>query len=137
MQNIYTLSAYETTAAAFFQRLREMHTDLVLDIRLNNQSQLCGFTKEKDLAFFVPQLTGAKYQHDLTLAPTKELLDMYTKKIIGWDAYRDEYLTLLEARQGKAHYREQYARFGCVCLLGTQTKKRRSHSEALYQVLQS
>mgnify|MGYP003588213928 CR=1 FL=1 len=137
MQTIYTLSAYETTAAAFFQRLREMHTDLVLDIRLNNQSQLCGFTKEKDLAFFVPQLTGAKYQHDLTLAPTKELLDMYTKKIIGWDAYRDEYLTLLEARHGKAHYPQQNPPFSRRRPLRTPTKKRRSHSEALYQVLQS
>lgn len=51
MQHIFLLSAYEITAAAFFQKLKQERTDLVLDIRLNNTSQLCGFTKEKDLSF--------------------------------------------------------------------------------------
>ncbi|MGN1023019.1 MAG: hypothetical protein ACI4OJ_05945, partial [Lachnospiraceae bacterium] len=59
----FTLSAYETSAEAFFTALKDHHTDLVLDIRLHNSNQLCGFTKERDLAYLVPALTGADYIH--------------------------------------------------------------------------
>jgi hypothetical protein len=58
-QKIFLLSAYETSAADFFQTLVRNKADLMLDVRQGNTSQLCGFTKKKDLAFFVPQLTGA------------------------------------------------------------------------------
>lgn len=133
MQKVYVLSAYETTAADFFQRVAAEETDLVLDVRLNNSSQLCGFTKKKDLAFFVPKLAGAKYVHDLLFAPDKGLLDLYTKKRIGWEEYSDAYDLLLDKRKAMTAYERKYKDFGCVCLLGTQTKKRRSHNEILYR----
>ena len=133
MQKIYRLSAYETTAAEFFQRVAAEETDLVLDVRLNNSSQLCGFTKKKDLEFFVPKLSGAKYVHDLLFAPDKGLLDLYTKKRIGWEEYSDAYDLLLDKRKAMAIYAKKYKDFACVCLLGTQTKKRRSHNEVLYR----
>ena len=133
MQKIYRLSAYETTAAEFFQRVAAEETDLVLDVRLNNSSQLCGFTKKKDLEFFVPKLSGAKYVHDLLFAPDKGLLELYTKKRIGWEEYSDAYDLLLDKRKAMAIYAKKYKDFACVCLLGTQTKKRRSHTEILYR----
>ena len=133
MQKIYRLSAYETTAAEFFQRVAAEETDLVLDVRLNNSSQLCGFTKKKDLEFFVPKLSGAKYVHDLLFAPDKGLLELYTKKRIGWEEYSDAYDLLLDKRKAMAIYAKKYKDFACVCLLGTQTKKRRSHNEILYR----
>ena len=133
MQKIYRLSAYETTAAEFFQRVAAEETDLVLDVRLNNSSQLCGFTKKKDLEFFVPKLSGAKYVHDLLYAPDKGLLELYTKKRIGWEEYSDAYDLLLDKRKAMAIYAKKYKDFACVCLLGTQTKKRRSHNEVLYR----
>ena len=115
--------------------MREEETDLVLDVRFSNSSQLCGFTKEKDLEFFVPQLTGAAYIHDLNFAPTKGLLDLYTKKHIGWDEYREEYAELLRRRGAMDLYGRRYSGCGSVCLLGTKTKKRRSHNEELYALL--
>ena len=129
MQHIFLLSAYEITAAAFFQKLKQERTDLVLDIRLNNTSQLCGFTKEKDLSFFVSQLTGAAYIHDLDFAPTKEHLP--------WNEYATAYLKLLNQRHGERLWEERYKKYGSVCLLGTETKKRRSHNEVLLDVLQN
>lgn len=135
MQRIYTMSAYEIAAKDFFQRLVKEKTDLVLDVRLQNTSQLCGFTKEKDLSFFVPQLSGASYVHDLTFAPSKGLLDRYTKKRIGWEEYSEAYALLLEERKAVERYRRIYRACACVCLLGTQTKKRRSHNEVLYRCL--
>ncbi len=135
LQNIFLLSAYEISAAKFFQTLRQQKVDLVLDVRRGNTSQLCGFTKEKDLAFFVPQLTGAQYVHDLTFAPDKELLDLYTKHHMPWETYAREYRKILAKRQGIAHFKEQYSGYQSVCLLGTATKKRRSHNEVLQAIL--
>ena len=77
MAKIYTLSAYETSAQEFFSSLRRHQTDLVLDVRLKNMNQLCGFTKRKDLKFLVPELTGATYVHDLRFAPEDVLLERY------------------------------------------------------------
>lgn len=137
MQHIFLLSAYEITASAFFQKLKQERTDLVLDIRLNNTSQLCGFTKEKDLSFFVSQLTGAAYIHDLDFAPTKQLLDGYIKEHLPWNEYATAYLKLLNQRHGERLWEERYKKYGSVCLLGTETKKRRSHNEVLLDVLQN
>ena len=135
MQRLYTLSAYEIAAADFFARLAAEKTDLVLDVRLKNSSQLCGFTKEKDLAFFVPRLTGARYVHELAFTPTKELLELYTKKHMSWEAYSDEYRLLMEQRGAWELYQQKYGGFSSVCLLGTQTRKRRSHNQVLYELL--
>ena len=115
------------------RRLQQSFSSEVLDVRLNNSSQLCGFTKKKDLEFFVPKLSGAKYVHDLLFAPDKGLLELYTKKRIGWEEYSDAYDLLLDKRKAMAIYAKKYKDFACVCLLGTQTKKRRSHNEILYR----
>ena len=134
-QMVFTMSAYEIGAADFFQKLQAEKTELVLYVRLHAASQLCGFTKEKDLAFFVPQLTGAAYVHDLIFAPEQAWLDLYRKQHISWEEYSDAYAELLAKRQALELYRRCYAGYGCVCLLGTQTRKRRSHNEWLYRLL--
>lgn len=133
--NIFTLSAYETSAEDFFGALRAQKCDLVLDVRLKNTSQLCGFTKKKDLTYLVPQITGACYIHDEGFAPTDDLLDRYLKKHIDWDAYSAEYLKLIEARGGRQRFESLYGAYRSICLLGTATKKRRSHAEALAGLL--
>ncbi len=135
LQKVYTLSAYEISAKDFFERVAAENTDLVLDVRLKNGSQLCGFTKQKDLEFFVPRLTGARYLHELAFAPTKGLLDLYTKKQLDWRRYREEYRILLEQREALPRYFQLYGSLPCVCLLGTETKKRRSHTEVLYDAI--
>ena len=135
MQKLYTLSAYETTARTFFDRLTAENTSLVLDVRLNTASQLCGFTKDKDLAFFIPKLCGAAYVHDTMFAPAKEILDAYIHNRSSWQDYSDAYGYLMEQRNAWQSYQKKYAGFSCVCLLGTATRKRRSHSEILYELL--
>ncbi|MCR5757281.1 MAG: DUF488 domain-containing protein [Selenomonas sp.] len=137
MQKIFLLSAYEISAADFFQKLQREQTDLLLDVRLGNTSQLCGFTKRRDLAFFVPQLTGAEYIHDLDFAPDKKLLDLYTKHHMPWEDYAREYQKLIHQRNSIARFHERYGDYPTVCLLGTGTKKRRSHNEVLKKLLLS
>lgn len=67
-------------------------------MRLNNVSQLAGFTKSADLAYFLREICGASYEHDVRLAPTPELLDSYRKKQITWEEYTAAFLELMEER---------------------------------------
>ena len=135
MAKIYTLSAYETSAQEFFSSLRRHQTDLVLDVRLKNMNQLCGFTKRKDLKFLVPELTGATYVHDLRFAPEDVLLERYLHHRYSWEDYRDLYQKQMQENDRPALFKTLYGSYHSICLLGTATKKRRSHSEALAELL--
>jgi|GEM_PF-396611 len=135
MQEIFTLSAYETDAGHFFEALKEHHTDLLLDVRLKNTNQLCGFTRKKDLEYLVPLVTGARYEHDVRFAPSPETLKGYLNHWTDWEQYRKAYLADIGKSDAEKLFRKEYGRYRCVCLLGTATKKRRSHSEALAELL--
>jgi hypothetical protein len=135
MTTVYALSAYETSAQDFFETLRKHETDLVLDVRLKNTNQLCGFTKRKDLEYFIPMLVGATYVHDLRFAPNEQLLEKYLHNWCTWQQYSEGYQNqMLEAKIPKL-FRSLYGSYHSVCILGTATKKRRSHSEALVDLL--
>ena len=96
---VYTIGFARRSAASFFGALKEVSIRRLLDVRLNNTSQLSGFSKRDDLAYFVRQLLDAEYVHELRLAPTQELLDAYRKARGSWDAYADAFLALLAERQ--------------------------------------
>ena len=67
-------------------------------MRLNNVSQLAGFAKSGDLPYFLAELCGASYEHDVRLAPTAGLLESYRKKQITWEEYEAAFLKLMEER---------------------------------------
>jgi uncharacterized protein (DUF488 family) len=71
----------------------------VVDVRLNNVSQLAGFAKRDDLRFFLAEICGAEYVHEPRLAPTQELLDAYKKAKGDWDDYQRRFLQLLADRR--------------------------------------
>jgi uncharacterized protein YeaO (DUF488 family) len=135
MKELYVLSAYETSAEKFFNTLKEKQVDLVLDIREKNESQLCGFTKKRDLEYFVRTIVGGIYVHDRALAPTNELLDPYLKHWASWEQYEEGYKALMEERDILSYFKSEYESYSVICLIGTETKKRRSHSEILYSML--
>lgn len=132
---IYAISAYQISAQQFFKELLESQVDLLLDVRLKNQSQLCGFTKKADLAFFVPQICKAKYVHDLKFAPEAGLLDRYVKHWITWEEYARRYKEKMEEQDVEQYFWDKYGHYKCICMLGTETKQRRSHTEVLLQIL--
>lgn len=137
MKEVEAVSAYQTTAAKFFGRILELRADLVLDVRLKNESQLCGFTKKGDLAYFVPLICRADYVHDPLFAPDPDLLERYVKHRIDWERYAEEYRGLMEARHAARSFSTRYGGYERVCLIGTETAKRRSHSEVLAALLKS
>ncbi len=70
----------------------------MIDTRLNNQSQLAGFSKSDDLQFFLERVSGIQYQYLPELAPTKEMLGLYRKGHVEWAQYESEYLSLISRR---------------------------------------
>lgn len=96
---IYTIGFTQTTAEHFFTRLADAGIARLLDVRLNNTSQLAGFAKAQDLPYFARELVGATYEHQPLLAPTQDILDAYKKHKGDWAAYELEFLTLMEHRR--------------------------------------
>lgn len=96
---IYTIGFTQTTAERFFKRLADVGIGRLLDVRLNNTSQLAGFARAKDLPFFLRELVGAGYEHEPLLAPTQELLDEYKKRGGDWSTYEVQFLELMRRRQ--------------------------------------
>ena len=74
---LFTIGFTRSSAEAFFGRLQRAGVRRVIDVRLNNRSQLAGFAKRDDLAWFLRALGGIAYQHDAGLAPTPALLAAY------------------------------------------------------------
>jgi uncharacterized protein (DUF488 family) len=96
---IYTIGFTKKRAAQFFGTLRETGIEQLVDVRLNNVSQLAGFTKRDDLEFFLSELCDAAYRHEPLLAPTQALLDCYKKKHLPWGEYADRFLQLMADRR--------------------------------------
>lgn len=96
---IFTIGFTKRSAADFFGALRSNGVRLLLDIRLRNSSQLAAFAKRDDLAFFLRELGGIAYRHEMLLAPSADLLDAYRKKRISWDRYAEGFRELMAARQ--------------------------------------
>ncbi len=95
---IFTIGFTQKSAEQFFNALRESNVKRIVDVRVNNTSQLSGFARSADLKFFTETLIGASYIHLLALAPTRALLREYRDGSLSWDEYSREYLNLLETR---------------------------------------
>ncbi|MGW5050156.1 DUF488 domain-containing protein [Actinokineospora sp. NPDC004072] len=96
---VYTLGFTKKSAAKFFGLLRAARVSTLIDVRLNNVSQLAGFAKRDDLEFFLTELCGMAYAHHPELAPTQDMLDDYRKHGCGWAAYEERFLELMAERR--------------------------------------
>ena len=101
---IYTIGFTQTTARHFFGRLNQVGIRRLIDVRLSNVSQLAGFAKRDDLAFFVEALCQAEYIHEPELAPTQELLDAFKKRKGSWEEYEPAFLNLMKQRRIEAEF---------------------------------
>jgi len=96
---IYSIGFTKKTAEQFFGLLKKAGIKRLLDVRLNNVSQLAGFAKREDLAFFLKDICGADYVHETLLAPTQEMLDDYKKKGGRWEDYERQFCSLMAERR--------------------------------------
>ncbi len=95
---ILTIGFTKKTARQFFDSLKQNNVKQLIDVRLNNVSQLSGFAKKEDLSYFLSELCGASYIHKPLLAPTQAMLDEYKKEHGGWLEYRKKFLQLIADR---------------------------------------
>ena len=85
----------------FFTLLRKNGVKKLIDVRLNNVSQLAGFTKQDDLKYFLKELCRIEYYYG-QLAPTEDILKRYKNKEISWEQYELEFNSLITKRKIEA-----------------------------------
>ena len=130
---LYTIGFTKKTAEEFFNKLIENRVKKVIDIRLNNSSQLAGFAKGKDLKYFLKTIGNIDYTYNPEFAPTKELLDDYKKKIINWEEYKIKYNEILDKRQILSNV--DFFIFKDACLLCSEPTSDKCHRRLLAEYL--
>ncbi len=96
---LLTIGFTKKSADVFFTRLANAGVKRLVDIRLNNVSQLAGFTKKDDLRYFTRTICNIGYEHFPDLAPTQDILDAFKKQKGDWQLYERQFLELMQARQ--------------------------------------
>ncbi|MBF0526962.1 MAG: DUF488 domain-containing protein [Deltaproteobacteria bacterium] len=96
---IYTIGFTKKSAQDFFRSITDAGVKKLVDIRLNNASQLAGFAKRDDLAYFLKELCNCDYLHEPLLAPTQQILDAYKKGGIDWIEYESRFNALIRDRK--------------------------------------
>ncbi|ODT79810.1 MAG: hypothetical protein ABS69_06995 [Nitrosomonadales bacterium SCN 54-20] len=111
---IFTIGFTQKSAEQFFTKLNQPSLVRIVDTRLNNTSQLAGFTKMDDLRYFVRRILNLDYVHLPQLAPTKEILEAYKKNGGDWDVYEKQYLNLIAQRQIETTIDRRIIDGGCL-----------------------
>jgi len=96
---IYTIGFTKKSADAFFELIKRYGIKQLIDIRLNNKSQLAGFAKQDDLRYFLKVICNAEYVHEPMLAPTQDILDAYKKEKGDWKDYEMKFMRLIANRK--------------------------------------
>ena len=127
MKTLYTMGFTKKTAEEFFYLLEKNRVATVIDVRLNNTSQLAAFSKFPDIKFFLRKIINTDYIHDLNFAPSEDILNRYKKKIIDWAGYETEFFKLMESRNIGAHIKKNYSDSDKICLLCSEPTAENCH----------
>jgi uncharacterized protein (DUF488 family) len=130
---ILTIGFTRKSAETFFSRLRDAGVKRLIDVRLNNVSQLAGFTKREDLRFFTQAICGIEYVHLPELAPTKDILDPYKKQKGDWWLYERQFLDLMRERRIEESVSRELLDGGC--LLCSEEKPHQCHRRLVAEYL--
>lgn len=109
MAKLYTIGFTKKSAQKFFELLENNNVNTVIDIRLNNTSQLSGFAKYPDIAFFLKTVSNIDYLHDLKFSPTEDILNNYKKKKYTWKDYIEHFDSLMIEREIDKHIIDNYS----------------------------
>ena len=101
MNKVFTIGFTQKNAETFFTLIKGNNIPLLVDVRLNNTSQLAAFSKYPDIVFFLKELCGCDYKHEVLFAPEESTLNRYKKKEINWDKYVEEFSATMKDRNIK------------------------------------
>ena len=132
---IFTIGFTKKTAKQFFELIKKNGIDILLDIRLNNKSQLAGFTKGDDLQYFLSEICHCEYRHCLEYAPSKDILDAYQKNVITWDEYVNQYTVLMNQREKHLDFTNQFSHYTNICLLCSEPTPEHCHRRLIAEMI--
>jgi uncharacterized protein (DUF488 family) len=130
-----TIGFTKKSARDFFTKLKRSGAKRVVDVRLNNVSQLAGFAKRNDLEFFLREICQMDYVHVPELAPTQDILDEYKKNKGDWNVYERKFVDLMRKREIEKHIDPAVIADGC--LLCSEDKPHHCHRRLVAEYLQS
>ena len=132
---LYTIGFTKKSARRFFELIKLHNIDVLVDVRLNNKSQLAGFTKEEDLEYFLREICKCGYYHNILFAPTKEILDAYKKNQITWDEYVAQYVPLIEKRKAVQLFLNLFSGHDNICLLCSEPTPEHCHRRLFAEMI--
>ncbi len=131
---VYTIGFTRKTAERFFELLTGAGVETLVDIRLHNRSQLAGFAKQGDLAWFASELAGIEYVHVPELAPTQALFDAFKKHGGSWEAFERDFRQLMEER-GAYELLDRELLRRSPCFLCSEASPERCHRRLVAEAL--
>ena len=131
--NLFTIGSGHKSARQFFESLMTNGVRRVIDIRLNNTSQLAGFSKKPDLEYFLQAIAGIGYVHLPVFAPTEELMEAVKTKQCSWEDYEKKYRQILADRKPFDELAPAF--FESACLLCSEPAANRCHRRLVAEAL--
>jgi uncharacterized protein (DUF488 family) len=123
------------SAESFFTLLKEADVRTLIDVRLQNTSQLAGFAKKEDLKFFLKEICEVNYLEIPELHPEPTALKNYKNKVIDWNYYASEYTALLNKRSVEKILSPSI--FKDACLLCSEHQPHKCHRRLAIEYLNS
>ncbi|MDB5413188.1 MAG: hypothetical protein JWR10_1523 [Rubritepida sp.] len=111
---VATIGFTRSSAENFFGRLRSAGVKRVIDVRLHNTSQLAGFAKSDDLAFFLKAINGMDYVPEPRLAPSEELMKFFKTDKGDWNVFERDFTGLLKERKIEKELKPSFFDGGCL-----------------------
>ena len=134
MRRLCTIGHTKKPLEHFINLLRQSGVDLVIDVRLNNTSQLAGFSKRDDMAFLLREGFGIEYLHLPELAPTQEMLDDYSTTK-DWEMYEAKFRELIVERDMTHLVLDHASDYDTPCLLCSEDDPTKCHRRLLAEAL--
>lgn len=96
---LFTIGFTKKSAEEFFTQLQNAGVRRIVDIRLNNTSQIAGFAKARDLKYFLHAIAGIDYVHVPDFAPTQDIIDDFKKRKGPWTEFESRFKDLMADRR--------------------------------------
>jgi len=135
MNKIYTIGFTQKNAEKFFGLIKNNGISLLVYVRLNNTSQLAAFSKYPDIEFFLKEICGCGYKHEICFAPEDSTLSRYKKKDIGWDSYVEEFSETMKKRNIKDYIKNNYDIPMDICLLCSEATPEYCHRRLIAELM--
>jgi uncharacterized protein (DUF488 family) len=134
---VHTIGFTHKSAEEFFNLLQDNKVELLVDIRLNNTSQLAGFSKMQNLEYFLWTIGKIAYLHYPMFSPTHEMLRSYQAKEVDWVLYLKEFEVLLDERDTFKDFKKQLGKYKNICLLCSEATPDRCHRSIVARYLKA